>query len=360
MKTFFQTLTKRFGRQPRTRTVRPFKHGGRLLLEQLDDRLVLSSGGLSSAISIYHPATLYTLAWTERAWYTVDQATNQVVEYQGTTRFNLGGPTDLFALSAATDPNTGHAEVFGLGGWTGQLWLCDSAGYWHSFAGNYGSLSATLDGHVYVVTLDHLNVRYLDSSGNAADLGAPNTGSGPYVYDYPAASVGWFGDNEVFAIGPGRALYVNSVNAAGQWGLVDNSQQFWFLSAAPTDTVFGVTVGGKLFEETESFHWIGWYGYWVWSRQDISAGRSYHLISADTDASAQAEVYAIDPMTHAAYRYDQGGWTWVDSDVYDISGADGGYFYDVNYASGSYNGWQFNPNGSWYSPYWTYLNSGLM
>jgi hypothetical protein len=65
------------------------------------------------------------------------------------------------------------------------------------------------------------------------------------------------------------------------------------------------------------------------------------------------------PTAACAYLYNQGTWEFKDSDVYDISGADSGYFYDVNYADGNYYGYQWNPYGGWGYGIWTYLDSGL-
>jgi hypothetical protein len=365
----------------RRQTVRP-------QLEQLDDRLVLSSWGTGSAISIYHPGSwhsspwggYYSLPWTERDWYTIDQTTNQLVEFQGTSRHNLGRPpgvNSFLDVSASVDPNTGFGEVFVLASpyavstrGPNPLWVCDSYGAWHSLGGLHGHISATRDGHVYATISDGSDVQYLDSQGNGTDLGAPNA-NGQTGTNNLAASVSWFGHNEVFAVGWDGAIYVNSANAAGQWQLVDSSANFSNftgsyevqnfeglnrISATGNDTLFALTTDGRLIEETEHYQWNGIYGAFYWTHQDISGGRLYQSLSADSDASGQAEVYAIETGTKNAYLYDQGTWTWQDSDVADLSAADGGYFYDVNYARGSYNAYQFNPSADW--P-WTYLGSRL-
>jgi hypothetical protein len=322
-------------------------------LEQLDSRLVPTM--VSSAISIPH--NWGWLNWTERDWYALDNSTLQVVEFQGTSRHNLGGPAGVTAVSASIDPKTGFAEVFVLDS-NYALWLCDSSSTWHSFGGRYEDISASRDGHVYAVSLADLHVRYLDSNGSSTDLAAPKPGIlGPH-WSYGntsilAASVGWFGSNEVFAVGSDLAIYVNSGNDPGQWRLIDNSRQFVNLSATVNDTVFAMTTDWKLYQETEHFQGVGWYGFFYWSSQDITGGKQWYRISADTDASGRDEVYAID-TGWTAYLYDQGSWTWKDSDVNNINGADGGYFYDVNYAGGSWVAWLYNPNGGW-----NYLSSGI-
>jgi hypothetical protein len=320
-----------------------------LQLEQLGDRLVPSTLGLSSAIHINHPT------FVERDWYSIDQFTHQVVEVQGVTRKTLGGPK-VFEVSASVDPNTGFGEVYALSN-SGTLWRCDSAGnWWNTFVGAYKGISATRDGGVYAVTLDGKHVIYWNFKGIPTDLSAPNPGTGPWANNSLAASIGWFGSNEVFAIGPNQALYVNSTNMAGQWRLVDNTQAFVAVSASPNDTVFALTVGGKLYEETEHFTPFP-FPHFFWAHQDVSGGRTYSAISADTDSAGQAEVYGIQAGTHLAYQYDKGPWTLKDADVFDISGADGGYFYDVHYAAGNYIALQYNPFAV---PHWTFLGQHLL
>src|SRR5207244_308739 len=137
----------------------------------------------------------------------------------------------------------GNAELFALAYPTsysnyGQLWLLDSSLTWNYLGGYYTGISATRDGHVYAVGPHGWHVYYLDSHGNGPDLGAPSPGGVPYAGSSLAASVGWFGGNEVFAIGPDAHIYVNSANGYGQWRLVDKSAQFSSLSATANDTVF--------------------------------------------------------------------------------------------------------------------------
>jgi hypothetical protein len=328
-------------------------------LEQLDERLVPST--LSSAISIQHSG------WTERDWYTIDQSTSQVVEFQGTIRHNLSVPGNLtpFAVSASVDPNSGSGEVFVLaanGGSTyGSLLLCDSYGNWYNFGGVYTDISATRDGHVYALTLPAqifgaADVCYVDSSGNSANLGAPSSGVaetnwgwlGYSSWNSIAASVGWFGGNAVFAIGNDGAIYVNNSNTTGAWGLVDNHQYFVSLSANANGTLFALSTGGTVFQETEHIGFASWFIYFYWTEQNITPNNTYYVqISADTDALGQDEVYAIRGDGNL-YVHDGGSWTQKDSSVYDIAAADGGYFYDVNYYGGyTTYAYQWNPYVGW-------------
>jgi hypothetical protein len=342
-------------------------------LEQLDERIVPSSDGGGSAISIYHPGSWhwiqgkggwYSPPWTEKDWCTIDQSTGQVVEVQGTSRHNLGGPSDVKEVTASVDPNTGFGQVFALAGpyFNETLWRCDSLGTWHSYGGVYSFIpSATRDGHVYVVTGDGSDVRYMDSNGNVTDLGNPNPNMPGQGYGL-AASHSLSGGNEVFALGRyDYSIYVNSANAPGQWRLVDNSKSFFEISAAQDDTVFAVAFGRKLYQETESFYYDRRRGHWssYWSSQDISGGMVFNgQISADTDSLGRDEVYAVGnyASNYQAFRYDQGSWTFLANDVSDISGADDGYFYLVQNFENPTDVWEFNPNSS---PYWTYLGRGL-
>jgi len=353
-------------RQGRTRTAKP-------TLEQLDDRLVPSTVGLSSAISINHNGSVL------RDWYTIKQSTGKVVEYEGTTQHNLGGPAGIkfSEVSASVDPKTGLAGVFALGE-NGQLWWCSSGGSWNQLPGQYTEMCATGDGHVYAVGSNG-DMNYLASNGSCTDVGAPRYGLSPVGGLIPqpqaytlAASTSLSGGNEVFAIAADAHIYVNSANAKGQWSLVDRSSFFESLSAAPNNTLFATDIFGYLFEETETFRIIGGhsigritypiYGY-VWQGQNISSGQNWSQISADLDASGKAEVYGITDADvvgsmndGTAYVYDQGILTYKDSYVVDISGANGGYFYDVNCYSYSptLEAYQYSPTARW-----TFLASGF-
>jgi hypothetical protein len=169
-------------------------------LERLGDRLVPASNGWTSAISIYHALGRYS--FTERDWFTVDQATGQVVEFSGTIRHNLGGPSNVGNVSASVDPATGFGEVFAItNGWNGPLWLCDSSGSWHNFGGTYTAISATRDGHVFA-RASWTDVEYIDSNGKSTSLGGPPGG----ITSYFAASVDGVGRNEVFGIAGNGAI----------------------------------------------------------------------------------------------------------------------------------------------------------
>ena len=363
MKRFLSWCRRPSRRQPAAASTR---RPARPQLEQLDDRLVPSTVGLSSAISLNH--TFYfqgiRYSWTERDWYTIDQATpaHQVVEFEGTTRYNLGGPGAIVKVSASVDPQTGFGGAFALDDY-GTIWWFNSAGSWSALPGSYRAMCATDDGHVYAVTSNGSDVRYLSSNGSATDLGMPPAGvSGPpFGGSSLAASTGLRGKNEVFVVGQNGAIYLNDRNALGQWSLVDNSQVFVGLSAARNNTLFATTASGKLYEETELHFLGGLYGsgFYFWIGQDISGGGNvYGTISADTDASGAAEVYAT-ALGGNAYRYDQGSWAQVNlSPVFDISGADGGYFYAVTdwYDGNPSAALQYNPQ-LW--NHWTYLGSWL-
>jgi hypothetical protein len=314
----------------------------------------------SSAISIQHAY------WTEHDWYTRAD-TGQVVQFQGTTRHNLGVLNNVLAVSASYDPYHGGPEVFALNyDWSSHqenLWLCDATGQWNPFGGDYRSISATHDGHVYAISPSGQGW-YFDSLGNGSPLGAPPAGlnTNPSAI---AASVGWHGDNEVFAIGSNDgAIYVNSTNSAGpgHWRRVDNSADFWSLSATQNDTVFATDYAFHLHQETEHVIFLIYPDppYIYWTGQDISGGRDWSAgISADQDANGHDEVYAIERGTSSAYLYNQGSWTSKDSNVAEIAGADSGYFYDVNhYTCGEfcdyYYAYQWDPSYGW-----TYLRSDV-
>jgi hypothetical protein len=311
-------------------------------LEQFEDRLVPST--LSSAISIPHVSYFggLPIRWTERDWYTVDRSTNHVVEFEGTTRHDLGVLPGITALSASVDPKTGRGDVFALRGY-GELWRCDSSGTWYDLAwrsgGYYTSISATRDGHVFAVDPSVGELFSVDSYGNPTSLGSP-AGGISRTNSVVAASVaggGLFGSgDEAFVIGANQAIYVRVGN---HWSLVDNSAKFVSLSATRDNTVFAVTASGKLYQETESIKINGWYIQTYWVGHDLSAGLTFTpTISADLDSSGQSEVYAVD-VNGTLYQYDQGVYNepWIG--VTDVSGADGGQYYHVQYWYGHYDGY---------------------
>ena len=327
----------------RPRAVRP-------QLERLDDRLVPST---TSAVTTTHHYGYHS--YTSHDLYAIDN-NNQVVDYWtnqwGHSKSLLGAPanTGITDVSASIDPGTGNAEVFALGQ-DHRLYLCDGYGTWHNFGGAYRGISATRDGQVYAVTSDGSDVRLVNGNGNTtADLGAPDDGTGPYASHSIAASVGWFGGDEVFAIGGGGEIYVNSAGSPGGWRLVDrfsgNSPSFQTLAGGPNDEVFALDSNGHLWQVSEHFATYSWngyfYGYFYWTPQDISGGQTYLALSADRDAAGNDEVYAI-TTGHDLYLHDPAisqNWQWRDSYVSAVSGADGGYFFDVNFGSV----WAYDPN----------------
>src|SRR5262249_13083181 len=149
-----------------------------------------------------------------------------------------------------------------------------------------------------------------------------------------AASVSWYGNNEVFAIGSDQHIYVNSANSPGQWRLVDSHWQFKSLSATVNDTVFALSTANAVYQETEHYNFA--YQFYYWTNQLVSPWwEDCWSVCADIDASGHDEVYVVDSANNA-YLANQGSWTLVDYDVRDIAGADDGYFYDVNYGGGNY------------------------
>src|SRR5262249_8261826 len=182
----------------------------------------------------------------------------QVVDFQtsswgGPTRLALGGPTNVRAVSASVDPNTGYAEVF-VDTWDLKLWRCDSQGHWTQLSDGkpssvYGDISATRDGQVYAVHLNDQHVQLVHANGSVPYLGDPEgkprpiNGSGDG--DGLAAGIGINGGNEVFAIGQEGALYVYSSDGfwAGTWRLIDNSRLYTSVSATRADGVFAIYNG---------------------------------------------------------------------------------------------------------------------
>jgi hypothetical protein len=155
-------------------------------------------------------------------------------------------------------------------------------------------------------------------------------------------------------------LYVNSSNAPGAWAVVDNSTPFAAVAATQSGQVFALdTAGGMHLETLLPASW-GRYVYWFWSGQDISAGMRFYgeggyglpFIYADTDASGQAEVYALSGSNQDLFRWDQGSWQQMDWNVWDFAPADGGYFFDTNptaygtYGPTAFYAWAYDPNAA--------------
>lgn len=338
----------------RPRAVRP-------QLERLDDRLVPS---VSSAMT-----TKYSWG-TVHDFFGIDQTTHQVVDFrlgsggQWSWQFRPGFvgsqsqiPQNVESVSASINPANGSAEVFALDG-NGELWLgrftgpYDGSGTWKPLGGpgvghggvGYSAITATRDDHVYTDQFGG-DIQYVDSNGNGTDLGRPVS----YGYSGSqgiSAGSGWWGQNEVFAIGWDNKLYVNSSNSSGGWRLVDGSASFTALAATQGDQVFALDTKGHMHLETEHFGSYRYYGYWYWTGPDISQGMTFSggpngEIYADTDASGQAEVYAFAKGSSTLYRYDQGPWQYKDSSVLNAAAADGGYFFDVNVGGSA---WAYDPS----------------
>jgi hypothetical protein len=324
-------------------------------------------------LSITLPLRWYT--WQTHDLFAIDQASGQVVDFQtnslgGSTRQALGGPGNVQFVSASVDPSTGFAEVFAETS-NLTLWRCDSHGHWTQLSDGkpssvYGDISATRDGQVYAVHLNDQHVELVHANGSVTDLGNPEgnlrTINGSGDGDGLAAGIDFNGGNEVFAIGQQGALYVYQSDGfwAGTWRLIDNSRLYTSVSATRADGVFAINNGFALFHWTEQSTW--WNPFPSWSGQDITGigpYQDYWAISADLDAAGQPEVYARVSVSYNQYnlfRYDQGSWQQVDTNVSDVSGADGGYFFDVNPTGHAGDAWAYDPKAA---AHWKYLGSGI-
>jgi hypothetical protein len=238
--------------------------------------------------------------------------------------------------------------------------MCDSNGNWKTLTSyRYSYISAAQDGYVYAIMSDHVHVLYINSNGNVTSLGSPNAAGYGFGATSPAALTP-SGANEVFVIGADKGIYVNEGTSPWGWRLVDHSAQFASLSVNQNGTLYALTVNGHLHVEVWDPLTSGW------SSEDISSGRTYQEISAGVSASGYSEVYAIDSSNHSYVNTQQwspfilpgtysGSWTTLDTVdlVYDISGAGGGYYFDVTLdtnPNSNYYGYffdfQFNPDGS--------------
>jgi hypothetical protein len=292
----------------------------RLGLERLDDRLVPSITA-TSAVTFGDFHNLFA----------IDQTTHQVINFLTVSGLNwsesgpLGGP-QVSQVSASIDPKTGLGEVYALG-LDHTLWRWDSTGVWHPLGGSYKEISATRDGQCFAVTSDGSDVRLFNQADQPTDLGAP----GGYASDIAAGRSAYFGQDEVFAVGPDGGIYVwNGDLVFGPyraWREIDGGS-FQTLSATQNGAVFALDGNGNLFQESESPYWISGVEYFFWSRSNISAGRTYQQISADVDARGYAEVYAIGTDAfHTLSRYDQGRWQGLTWFATEVSAADSGYFF---------------------------------
>jgi hypothetical protein len=320
--------------------------------------------------------SLHWFTWQTHDFYAIDQASGQVVDFETSTgasptRLALGGPGNVRAVSASVDPNTGYAEVFAETEDL-KLWRSDSLGHWTQLTDGgrssvYGDISATRDGQVYAVHLNDQHVQLFHANGSETDLGNPEgnlrTINGSGDGDGIAAGVDFNGGNEVFAIGQQGALYVYSTTGfwAGTWRLIDNTRLYTGLSATRADGVFAIDNGLALFHWTEHTAWYDPFPFW--SGQDITGlgpYQSYWAISADLDASGHEEVYARVEVSYNQYnlfRYDQGSWQQIDTNVSDVAGADGGYFFDVNPTGKGGNAWAYDPKAAFH---WQYLGAGIV
>jgi hypothetical protein len=350
MKRILQSLFRKLkpSNKPTARRAR-----ARLECEALEERQLLSSSPALSAIttnhSYYNPYSHSLYRWTDHDLFAIDANTQTVVDYKNGTRIDLSqnGPQGVLAVSAGVDAN-GWAEVFAIDSMNSgrRLWRYD--GGWQLLStAPYSEISATRDGQVYaghnssIWTGTINDVQLFDANGVAHDLGNP----GSYASSI-TAGVDRYGRDQVFAIN-GRigAIYVNDANSG--WSLVDNSQLFLWLSATQNNVVFATTSSGALYMETMQTYYYGSYAYSFWAGQQLGAGQTFGYISADTDASGNAEVYAID-SGHNAYRFSSSGSpSLVDTNVSNIAGADAGYFFDVNPTSTGDTVWARDPSAGW-------------
>jgi len=305
----------------------------RLGLERLDDRLVPSV-----------TATSAVTTGTTHSLFAISQASaslNQVVGYATVSGYNAVAGYRVFwnpqgeqfsQVSASIDPKTGQAEVYALG-LDHTLWRMDSNAVWHSLGGSYKRISATHDGQCFAVTSDGSDVRLFNQADQPTDLGAP----GGYASDLAAGRGAFYGQDEVFAIGPDGGIWawngdypVYGVGPYRAWREIATGS-FGTLSATQNGVVFALDSNGNLFKESEGLYYFGGGLYeLLWSRSNISGGNTYTQISADVDAHGVAEVYAIGTDAfHTLSRWDQ-GWqamVWFASEV---SAADSGYVFAVN------------------------------
>jgi hypothetical protein len=356
----------------RRRAVRP-------QLEQLDDRLVPS---VTSGISTTH--SWRWMQWTNHDFFAIDAGSHQAVRYEIASPWETNSRTPLYGpqvtdVSASVDPATGNAEVFALGT-DGALWRCDSNGTWHGLGGKYQLLSATRDGQVYAETNypGYLSVRLINGSGGYTDLGSPVANGTSYAVDI-SAGVGYWGQDQVFAIGPNGGLFVNPSNTPGDWRLIDNSAYFRTLSATRDDQVFAQDWNGQIHLDTDHYAWS--YGYFYWTGQDLTpSGSQDKLLGSDMSASGAAEAfvlretpqswggestvmaYSVGALQSSGFQSWGGAGPWSSFGAppfAHISGADGGYAFGVDNG----NVWALDPNltTSWSYAYsaWRYNFDGM-
>jgi hypothetical protein len=304
-------------------------------LERLDDRLVPSV-----------TATSAVTTGTTHSLFAIDQTTQQVTGFATVSGYNAPAGYRVFwnpqgekftQVSASVDPKTGWAEVYALGT-DHSLWRMDSGTVWHNLGGSYKRISATHDGQCFAVTSDGSDVRLFNQADQPTDLGAP----GGYASDLAAGRSAFYGQDDVFAIGPDGGIWawngdypIYGVGAYRAWREIATGS-FGTLSATQNGTVFALDSFGNLFKESESLAYIGNGLYYLfWNQSNISGGNTYTQISADVDAHGYAEVYAIGTDAfHTLNLFDQGPRQVIAWFATEVSAADSGYVFAVN-TSGS-------------------------
>jgi hypothetical protein len=340
----------------------PRRPQAKLQLEALEDRQLLSVSPIS-AITTHQSSGV-----TNHDLYAITAGTTPstqcVVDYNNGTPINLNqnGPQGVKAVSAGIDPQ-GKAEVFALDG-NQALWRYD--GSWQKLSPlRFKEISATqtYSGQVYAATdgsyYGKVDVDLFNASGGLTNLAAP----GGYATGI-SASRDQYGLDEIFVVDGSGNIQVN--DPIYGWRMVDsrfnnsNLDGFTRLSATQSGDVYALTSQGKLFQEMVQVYNYGGFISTSWIGRQFATGRQFQAISADTDANGHSEVYAIEQGTGTAYRYDvYGNEASVDSNVSEISGAGGGYFFDVNPSSnGSNTVWAYDPNGPWvnWQGYWFQLS----
>jgi hypothetical protein len=320
-----------------------------LQLEQLDDRLVPSA---TSALSIYH---FGLPGWTEHDFAAIDAQSRQLVLFRDHSRSFMSGPqlTDVSLSVTSTGWFSWAPEVFALDT-SHRLWLCDASGNWSFFGGNWGSISATRDGHVYGLSAYDNSIAFMDSQGLGNNLGVPGSNGLAYALQISAGQDGT-GNDQLFAIGPGGAIYVNKTNAPGGWQLVDNSHFYYAISAGLHDTVYALDDAGNLYQENEYSFWIWGVHVDFWAAQGLTTDPGWHLdpnwrltaISADSDGAGHDEVYAAD-MDGQDYRFSSAGHQVVGTGA-EVAGADGGWFFSVESPRWGSIGYEYDPWGGCYT-----------
>jgi hypothetical protein len=366
LKTLFGTSRKaRPARRPMT---------ARLEVGALEDRRLMSVVTNPISAITTHPSS----GVTNHDLYAIDANTHTVVDYHNGTQNNqikLYAPSGVTSVSAGIDPQ-GNPEVFALAGpsyGNQSLWRYD--GSWQQLSTmRFAEISATRDGQVYA-TLDTMSypnsdVELFNANGGRTDLGTPPGGYAASI----TASRDVYGQNTVFVIdGAGNIWNYDPIMGPYYgWRPVDtrfngnNYDGFVRLSAPQgfEGAVYAVTSKGELFEEITQFapDYYGRMDVW-WVGRQLASGRVFQTnISADIGADGYAEVYAIESGTTTAYRYGGPSSTEsvVDYNVSEISGADGGYFFDVNPSGSGNTVWAYDPNSTYWWDHWQHVGDNVL